>query len=143
MDIIGYTRPGTNIVSIAASGKYSVVIKLKTVDSQFVSTTLNGPDHRAAARVGEGRNTRRRSRTRIRSHRARSPTIARFTTQDYVFSKNAHYWQAGKPLIGCLEYVQATSNDSALALIQSGQVDWTHNFVANVEKETSNPCPTC
>ena len=38
------------------------------------------------------------------------------------------------PKIGCLEYVQAASNDAALALIQSGQVDWTHNFVPNVEK---------
>src|SRR5690242_20654401 len=42
MDIIGYTRPDTNIASITARGKYTVVIKLKTVDSQFVSTTLNG-----------------------------------------------------------------------------------------------------
>ena len=33
----------------------------------------------------------------------------------------------------CLEYVQATSNDAALLQIQSGQVDWTHNFVPNVE----------
>ena len=55
--------------------------------------------------------------------------------------KNAHYWQAGKPKIGCLEYVQATSNDSALALIQSGQVDWTHNFVANVEKAYTSKDP--
>ena len=38
------------------------------------------------------------------------------------------------PKIPCLEYVQASSNDAALALIQSGQVDWTHNFVPNVEK---------
>ena len=60
--------------------------------------------------------------------------ITRFTSQDYVFSKNPHYWQPGKPLIPCLEYVQAASNDAALALIQSGQVDWTHNFVPNVEK---------
>jgi peptide/nickel transport system substrate-binding protein len=30
--------------------------------------------------------------------------------------------------------VQAASNDAALALIQSGQVDWTHNFVPNAEK---------
>jgi peptide/nickel transport system substrate-binding protein len=29
--------------------------------------------------------------------------------------------------------VQAASNDAALLLIQSGQVDWTHNFVPNVE----------
>jgi peptide/nickel transport system substrate-binding protein len=133
MDIIGYTRPDTNISSITASGKYAVVIKLKTVDSQFVSTTLNGaivvPQH-AWAKVAN-------PATFTNPHPVASgpfTTIARFTTQDYVFSKNAHYWQAGKPKIGCLEYVQATSNDSALALIQSGQVDWTHNFVANVEK---------
>src|SRR5205823_1346501 len=47
---------------------------------------------------------------------------------------NPHYWQPGLPKVPCLEYVQAASNDSALALIQSGQVDWTHNFVPNVAK---------
>jgi peptide/nickel transport system substrate-binding protein len=133
MDIIGSTRPDTNIASIAANGKYAVVIKLKTVDSQFISTTLNGaivvPQH-VWAKV-------KNPATFTNPHPVASgpfTTIARFTTQDYVFSKNAHYWQAGKPLIGCLEYVQASSNDSALALIQSGQVDWTHNFVPNVDK---------
>src|SRR6476661_6601376 len=133
MDIIGYTRLDTNTSSITASGKYAVVIKLKTVDSQFVSTTLNGaiivPQH-AWAKVAN-------PATFTNPHPVASgpfTTIARFTTQDYVFSKNPHYWQAGKPLIGCLEYVQASSNDAALALIQSGQVDWTHNFVPNAEK---------
>ena len=140
MDIIGYTRPDTNISSITASGKYTVVIKLKTVDSQFVSTTLNGaivvPQH-VWVKVAN-------PATFTNPHPVASgpfTTIARFTTQDYVFSKNAHYWQAGKPKIGCLEYVQATSNDSALALIQSGQVDWTHNFVANVEKAYTSKDP--
>jgi peptide/nickel transport system substrate-binding protein len=140
MDIMGYTRPDTNIASIAAAGKYAVVIKLKTVDSQFISTTLNlafiVPQH-IWAKV-------KNPATFTNPHPVASgpfTTIARFTTQDYVFSKNAHYWQAGKPLIGCLEYVQATSNDSALALIQSGQVDWTHNFVANVEKAYQSKDP--
>ena len=55
-------------------------------------------------------------------------------SQDYVFNKNPRYWQKGQPKVPCLEYVQASSNDAALALIQSGQVDWTHNFVPNVEK---------
>ena len=58
--------------------------------------------------------------------------LGRFTTQDYIFNKNPHYWLAGAPKIPCLEYVQAASNDAALLLIQSGQVDWTHNFVPNV-----------
>jgi peptide/nickel transport system substrate-binding protein len=58
--------------------------------------------------------------------------VTRFTTQDFVLSKNPSYWQPGKPLINCLEYIQAASNDSSLALIQSGQADWSHNFVPNV-----------
>jgi peptide/nickel transport system substrate-binding protein len=60
--------------------------------------------------------------------------VGRFTSQDYVFNKNPAYWQKGKPKIRCLQYVRAASNDAALALIQSGQVDWTHNFVPNVER---------
>src|SRR5206468_12256371 len=60
--------------------------------------------------------------------------ISHFTSQDYVLTKNAHYWQKGMPKVPCLEYVQSSSNDAALALIQSGQVDWTHNFVPNVEQ---------
>ena len=131
MDIIGYTRPDTNIASIKAKGAYAVVINLKTADSQFIAATLNGaiviPRH-------------------IWSHVADPSTftnpnpvgsgpfdkILRFTPQDYVLGKNPNYWQAGKPLIPCLEYVQASSNDASLALAQSGQVDWTHNFVPNV-----------
>ena len=133
MDIVGYTRPDTNIASVKAKGAYAVVVNLKTPDSQFIASTLNGaiviPRHiwSKVAKpdtftnpnpVGSGPFTR----------------ITRFTTQDFVLSKNPSYWQHGKPLISCLEYVQAASNDAALALIQSGQVDWTHNFVPNVEK---------
>jgi peptide/nickel transport system substrate-binding protein len=133
MDLVGLTRPDTNIASIRAKGKYAVVITLKTVDSQFIASTLNGaiviPQHIWStvkdpatwtndSPVGSGPFTK----------------ITRFTSQDYVFSKNPTYWQKGKPLVSCLEYVQAASNDAALALIQSGQVDWTHNFVPNVEQ---------
>jgi peptide/nickel transport system substrate-binding protein len=133
MDLIGLTRPETNIASVKAKGSYAVVINLKTPDSQFIAATLNAqyvvPRHIWSKvadpatftnpnPVGSGPFTR----------------ITRFTTQDYVLSKNLHYWQAGKPLINCLEYVQAASNDASLALTQAGQVDWTHNFVPNVDK---------
>jgi peptide/nickel transport system substrate-binding protein len=133
MDILGFTRPDTNIESIAAKGPYQVVIKLKTVDSQFIASTLNlafvVPKHIWAKVANPA--------TFTNPHPVGSgpfTTIARFTSQDYVLGKNPHYWQPGKPLIPCLEYVQAASNDAALALIQSGQVDWTHNFVPNVAK---------
>ncbi len=133
MDILGFSRPDTNIASIAAKGKYTVVIKLKTVDSQFIASTLNlafvVPQHIWAKVANPA--------TFTNPHPVGSgpfDQVARFTTQDYVLGKNPHYWQAGKPLIPCLEYVQASSNDAALALIQSGQVDLTHNFVPNVEQ---------
>jgi peptide/nickel transport system substrate-binding protein len=140
MDVVGLTRPETNIASIKAKGSYSVVINLKTPDSQFIAATLNGafviPRHIWSKvadpatftnpnPVGSGPFTR----------------ITRFTTQDYVLSKNPKYWQAGKPLINCLEYVQASSNDAALALTQSGAVDWTHNFIPGVDKAYTNKDP--
>ena len=37
MDIVGFTRPDTNIASVKAQGSYAVVITLKTPDSQFIA----------------------------------------------------------------------------------------------------------
>jgi peptide/nickel transport system substrate-binding protein len=133
MDIIGLYRAGSNITSIKASGPDKVVINLRTPDSQFIGANLNlqfvVPQHIFSKEkkvstwtnpdpVGSGPFTQ----------------VSRFTTQDYVLDKNPNYWQKGAPKIPCVEYVQATSNDAALLLIKSGQVDWTHNFVPNVEK---------
>ena len=132
MDMIGAYRPGTNIAGVRQDGS-NVVITLKQPDSQFIASQLNlqfvVPKHVFSKQkkiatwtnpnpVGSGPFTK----------------ITRFTTQDYVLDKNASYWKSGSPKVPCLEYVQATSNDSALLLIQSGKVDWTHNFVPNVEK---------
>ncbi len=133
MDLIGLTRPDTNIASVKTKGSYAVVITLKTPDSQFIAATLNAqyiiPRH-IWSKVAD-------PATFTNSNPVGSGPfnrVTRFTTQDYVLSKNQHYWQTGKPLINCLEYVQASSNDASLALAQSGQVDWTHNFVPNVDK---------
>jgi peptide/nickel transport system substrate-binding protein len=132
MDRIGLTGAGNNIASIKTKGKYGVAITLKTPDSQFISSILNRqfivPQH-IWSKVTD-------PATFLNSTPVGSGpfnVITRFTTQDFVFGKNPHYWQPGLPKVPCLEYVQAASNDSALALIQSGQVDWTHNFVPNVE----------
>lgn len=135
MDRVGLTGAGNEIKSIHGNVKKSTVtITLKAADSQFISSILNRqfivPQH-IWAKVKD-------PSTFLNSNPVTSGpfnVITRFTTQDYVFSKNPHYWQtsANQPKIPCLEYVQAASNDAALALIQSGQVDWTHNFVPNVE----------
>jgi peptide/nickel transport system substrate-binding protein len=133
MDRVGLTGAGNNIASVKAKGANTVVITLKTPDSQFIAATLNRqfivPQH-IWSQVKD-------PATFLNEDPVSSGpfnTITRFTTQDYVLGKNPSYWQPGMPKIPCLEYVQAASNDAALALIQSGQVDWTHNFVPNVEK---------
>jgi peptide/nickel transport system substrate-binding protein len=133
MDRIGYVGAANEVASVKAKGKWTVVVRLKAPDSQFIAATLNRqfivPKH-IWSKVAK-------PETFLNSKPIGSGpfnSITRFTTQDYVFGKNAHYWQAGLPKVPCLEYVQAASNDAALALIQSGQVDWTHNFVPNVEK---------
>jgi peptide/nickel transport system substrate-binding protein len=131
MDIIGFTKPDSNVVSVSAKGAYQVVINLKTPDSQFIAATLNGqfvvPKH-IWANVADPKNF-------LNPNPVGSgpfDVVSNFTTQSYQLNKNPHYWVAGAPKIPCLQYVQAASNDAALALIQSGQVDWTHNFVPNV-----------
>ena len=133
MDRVGLTGAGNEIVSVKARGPYKVIIKLKAPDSQFIAATMNRvfvvPRHvwSKINNVATFNNTRPVGSGPFN-------VISRFTSQDYVLNKNPHYWQKGLPKIACLEYVQASSNDAALALIQSGQVDWTHNFVPNVEK---------
>jgi peptide/nickel transport system substrate-binding protein len=132
MDIIGLYREGTNIVSIKQVGKNGVAITLKTPDSQFIAANLNlqfvVPQHiwskqakpltfKNPKPVGSGPFT----------------NVTRLTTQDIVYGKNPTYWKTGTPKVSCLEYIETTSNDAALLLIQSGKVDWTHNFVPNVE----------
>ena len=140
MDMIGYASPDTSVASIKASGPYKVIINLKTIDSQFIAANLNlqfvVPKH-IWSKVAD-------PATFTNPNPVGSgpfSKIGRFTSQDYVFNKNPNYWMAGAPKVPCLEYTQAASNDSALLAIQSGQVDWTHNFVPNVAKAYSAKDP--
>ena len=140
LDMIGYLSPDSNVASISAAGAYKVVLKLKTVDSQFIPAVLNAqfvvPQH-IWSKVAD-------PATFTNPDPVGSGPFAkvgRFSTQDYVFNKNPHYWLAGAPKIPCLEYTQAASNDAALLAIQSGQVDWTHNFVPNVAQAYSAKDP--
>jgi peptide/nickel transport system substrate-binding protein len=132
MDIIGLTRAGTNIASVKRSGPNGVAINLKTPDSQFIAANLNlqfvVPQH-IWSKV-----------KKVATFTNPNPVgsgpfdqIGRLTNQDIVFNKNPSYWVSGSPKIPCLEYQETASNDSALLAIQSGKVDWTHNFVPNVE----------
>ena len=133
MDRIGLTSDNSNIASVKITGKNKVAIRFKQVDATFVGSVLssvfivpqhiwskvkNVADFTNSRPVGSGPFTR----------------ITRFNGQDYVISKNLHYWQKGLPRINCIERLFAAGNDAALLQIVNGEADWTHNFVPNVEK---------
>jgi peptide/nickel transport system substrate-binding protein len=131
MDMIGLTGADNNVLSIKPSGAYKVVIKLKSVDSQFIAAILNlqfvVPKH-IWANVSDPRHVHEPG---PRSAQATFASLGRFTTRTTSSTEQALLAQ------GCTEdrvpqYTSAASNDAALLQIQSGQVDWTHNFVPDV-----------
>jgi peptide/nickel transport system substrate-binding protein len=133
MDRIGLTDDNSNVAWVRVLGKNKVGIRFKQVDSTFVGSRLsrvfivpkhiwskvrNVADFTNSRPVGSGPFTQ----------------VTRFNGQDYVLSKNPNYWQKGLPRIQCVERIFAAGNDAALLQTISGQADWTHNFVPNVEK---------
>ncbi|MBV8480717.1 MAG: ABC transporter substrate-binding protein, partial [Actinobacteria bacterium] len=140
MDQISLLKPGSNVQSIRAKGAYQVVINLKSADSTFIPVTLGGvfivPQH-IWSKVAD-------PSTYTDSNPVGTgpfDVVGAFSGQAYTLEKNPHYWMAGAPKVPCLQYIQAASNDAALALIQSGQVDWTHNFVPNAAQAYSSKDP--
>ena len=134
MDRIGLVGAGNEIASVKAKGAHK---RRDHAEDPGLAVHLCHPEpavRRPEAHLVEGRPTRRRSRTRSRSARARSTASRASRRRTTSSTRTRTTGSAGLPKIACLEYVQAASNDAALALIQSGQVDWTHNFVPNVEK---------
>ena len=141
MDRIGLTGAGNNVASVKATDPYTVVIKLKTPDSQFIAATLNRqfivPQHIWA----EASRSRPRSSTRTRSvpgRSTRSPASRlRTTSSARTRTTGSRVCRRSRASSMC----RPSSNDAALALIDSGQVDWTHNFVPNVEKAYESKDP--
>ena len=115
-----------------ASGANKVAIRFKQVDSTFLGSQLptvpivpkhvwskvrNVVNFANPNPVGSGPFNR----------------VTRFSGQSYQLSKNPNYWAKGLPRIDCVQRIFTASNDAGLLQIVSGQADWTHNFVPNVE----------
>ncbi len=130
-DRINLTGANSNIAGVSRAGN-KVVIRFKAVDSTFLGSQLVNvpivPKHIWSKvkdvvnfanpnPVGSGPFNR----------------ITRFSGQSYQLSKNKNYWAKGLPRIECVERLFTASNDAGLLQIVSGQADWTHNFVPNVE----------
>ena len=60
--------------------------------------------------------------------------VTKFETQIYVLEKNPNYWQPGKPYFQGIRYPAYADNDAANLALASGNLDWTGNFVPDIEK---------
>ncbi len=131
-DRISLVAANSNIAGVSRLGNDKVVIRFKQVDSTFLGSQLPNvpivPKH-VWSKV-----------TDVLNYANPNPVgsgpfnrITRFSGQSYQLSKNTSYWAKGLPRVDCVERIYTASNDAGLLQIVSGQADWTHNFVPNVE----------
>jgi peptide/nickel transport system substrate-binding protein len=59
--------------------------------------------------------------------------VTKFESQIYVLDKNPHYWQNGKPTFQGIRYPAYADNDAANLALVNGDLDWTGNFVPDIE----------
>lgn len=60
--------------------------------------------------------------------------VARFESQIWELHANPNYWQEGKPHIKGLRLPVFPSNDAINLATINGELDWTANFIADIEK---------
>jgi peptide/nickel transport system substrate-binding protein len=131
-DRINLVGPASNIAAVKLAGKDKVAVQFKQVDSTFLGATLPNvpivPRH-VWTKVKDVTNFANPNPVGSGPFNR----ITSFSGQSYTLSKNPNYWRAGSPRIDCVKRIFTASNDAGLLQIVSGQADWTHNFVPNVE----------
>lgn len=60
--------------------------------------------------------------------------VKSFAPEMVVLERNPSYWQKDKLQVDELRIPQYNGNDGALALLQSGSIDWAHIFIPDAEK---------
>ncbi len=60
--------------------------------------------------------------------------IKKYSSEMIVIGRNPYYWKADDLEVDELRLPQFNSNDAALTLLQTGQVDWAHIFIPNAEQ---------
>ena len=133
LDQIGYVGSTSNIAGVTLVGANRVAVHFKRVDTTALVTIVSNiriiPQHIWATvknpttftnpnPVGTGPFTE----------------VQKFGAQDYILGKNPYYWQKGKPAVSCIDRTLAAGTDSWLLPMSKGEIDWTHNFVAGIQK---------
>jgi len=61
--------------------------------------------------------------------------VLHFDDTVWELGRNPHYWQEGKPAVSRLRFPIYSSNDEVVSALKAGELDWTGNFIPNVEEE--------
>jgi peptide/nickel transport system substrate-binding protein len=133
MDQIGLTRAGNEVVSVRAIDKDQVAIRLRRIDTMFISSVLANvrvvPEHVFAHVKHVDR--------WLNPHPVGTGPFAiveRFGNQSYVLDRNPHYWRKDAPSFSCIERVIGASTEAAVLQMVRGAVDLSNLFVPNVQK---------
>jgi peptide/nickel transport system substrate-binding protein len=134
MDQIGLTRAGNEVVSVRAISEDQVAVRLRRIDSMFISSVLANnvrvvPEHVFAHVKNVG--------GWLNPHPVGTGPFAvveRFGDQSYVLGRNPHYWRTHAPSFACIERVIGSSTESAVLQMVRGEVDLTQAMVPNVRK---------
>jgi peptide/nickel transport system substrate-binding protein len=114
------------ITSVKAAGKYAVRFTFRSVDTTLLQSLLSNaviiPKH-IWSKISN-------PVTYVNSHPVGTgpfTQVKNFTNQQYTLGRNPHYWQ---PLhYAGIKVPAFSSNDSALAAMVQGQVDWAPVYV--------------
>ena len=56
------------------------------------------------------------------------------TPQNMKYTANTHYWQAGLPKVGTVNYPAFLTNDTANTYLANGQAQWGSQFIPSIQK---------
>jgi len=67
--------------------------------------------------------------------------VKSFSSQSYELGRNPNYWNAANLKVDSLRYTAFQSNDASALALESGQVDWSGDFINNVQTvyDAKNP----
>lgn len=118
------------LTSVQAKGDHAVVFRFKTANVPFAEYVLNQfivPAHIWKS-IGNP------VKTTITKPVGTGPyVLASFSTQDYKYDANPHYW-GGKPPVPVVDFPAYSGNDSGDMALAKGDIDWAGMFIPGIQK---------
>src|SRR5690242_15189756 len=117
------TQSGDNVVmqfkSVAVPYFYYIADQIGIVDQKVWTKIANPVTYPDKNPVGTG------------AYEISSKTC---TPQNMKYTANPHYWQAGLPKVGTVNYPAFLTNDTANTYLANGQAQWGSQFIPSIQK---------